>query len=161
MTNPLHLLALDLSLLPRQRRAPRPEVLAALRTRVLIVVEDLLAGKHLARLLTAMGYEGVRVVRRAASALLLAQQFSPGIVFLDVALSDDAYELASALRRQAGRGVLRLIALTSDIEHSTREQARDAGFERWLVTPVAQSQLDNLLYREDATADQGAAGSVK
>jgi CheY-like chemotaxis protein len=124
-------------------------VLAEQRTRVLIVVENLTAGKHLARLLTATGFEGVRVVRRAANALQLAQQFSPGIVFLDIALADDAYELASALRRQSGRRALRLVALTSSIEHSTHEQARAAGFERWLVTPVAQNDLDSVMREED------------
>ena len=136
----------------RQRRRPRPDVLSQLRTRILIVVDDRLAGKHLAQLLAAKGYEGVRVVRRAASALFLAQQFSPGIVFLDVALPDDAYELASNLRQQAGRRTMRLIALTPSIEHSTREQARDAGFERWLVTPVAPNELDDLMRKEETSA---------
>lgn len=117
---------------------------------MLIVVEDRLAGRHLARLLSAKGYEGVRIVRRAASALFLAQQSRPGIVFLDVALSDDAYQLASDLRRQSGSGAVRLIALTSSVEHSTRDQARDAVFERWLVTPVTQSELDALMCKEDA-----------
>jgi len=143
-----------LSLLQRHRREPRIAVTPGRRTCVLIVVEDRLAGKHLAQLLTATGYERTRIVRRAASALLLAQQHSPGLVFLDVALSDDAYELASNLRRQAGRRMMRLIALTSSIEHSTREQARGAGFERWLVTPVAKEELDSLMHREDAGSDR-------
>jgi len=117
---------------------------------VLIVVEDRAAGKDLARLLMAMGYERVRIVRRAARALLIAQRFSPGVVFLDIALLDDAYELANDLRRQVGGGSLRLIALTNSIEHSTREQARGAGFERWLVTPVTKSDHDSLMRREDS-----------
>ena len=149
MARALHALRLGLSLLgPRRRHELRTEVLSERRKCVLIVVEDRLAGKHLARLLMAKGYEHVRVVRRAASALLLAEKCSPGIVFLDVALSDDAYELANTLRQHAGRRTLRLIALTSSIEHSTREQARGAGFERWLVTPVSKDELDSLMRRE-------------
>jgi DNA-binding response OmpR family regulator len=127
-------------------------VLAELRTRVLIVVEDRLAGKQLAQLLAAKGYEGVRVVRRAASALFLARQFSPGIVFLDIALADDAYELANDLRRQCGSRALRLIALTSLVEQSTREQARAASFERWLVTPVAPGELDTVMDNQATAA---------
>jgi CheY-like chemotaxis protein len=46
-----------------------------------------------------------------------------------------------------------MIALTNSIEHSTREQARDAGFERWLVTPVAKDELDSLMQREDSAPD--------
>lgn len=113
MARALHALRLGLSLLQRRRHALRSEVLSELRTCVLIVVDDRLAGRHLARLLKAKGYERVRVVRRAASALLLAEKCSPRIVFLDVALSDDAYELANTLRQHAGRRTLRLIALTS------------------------------------------------
>lgn len=120
--------------------------------RVLIVVNDRLAGRRLARLLTGKGYEGVRAVSSAARALALARQYKPSIVFLDVAMADDAYELATALRQQAGQNAPRLIALTESIEHSTREQARSAGFERWLVTPVAQSELDALLRKGQGTA---------
>lgn len=150
MARALHALRLSLSLLQRRRHELRTEVLSERRKCVLIVVEDRLVGRHLARLLTAKGYERVRVVRRAASALVLAEKCSPGIVFLDVGLSDDAYELANTLRQHAGRRMLRLIALTNTIEHSTREQARDAGFERWLVTPVAKDELDSLMRREGA-----------
>jgi CheY-like chemotaxis protein len=142
-----HLL-LGLSLLQR-RRAARASSPVGVHRRVLIVSDDIADGKHLARLLLAKGYERVRVVRKAAKALLLAQTYSPSIVFLDVALTDDAYELASALRRQSGQGSLRVIALTSSIEHSTREQARGAGFERWLVTPVVESELDDLMRIEE------------
>ena len=149
MTTPkaVHARRPGLSLRQRQRRALRSEVLPARQTCVLIVVEHRSAGKTLAQMLTAKGYGRVRIVRRAASALLLAEECSPGIAFLDVALSDDAYELANLLRQHAGRRALRLIALTSKIEHSTREQARDAGFERWLVTPVAKDELDSLMHR--------------
>jgi CheY-like chemotaxis protein len=145
-----HNLLLGLSLLQRRREA-RASAPAGVHRRVLIVSDDAADAQHLARLLLAKGYERVRVVRKAAKALLLTHTFSPSIVFLDVALPEDAYELASALRRQTGQGSLRIIALTSSIEHSTREQARDAGFERWLVTPVAESELDGLMRKEPAS----------
>lgn len=115
-------LRLGLSLLQRGRHELRTQVPSERRKCVLIVVEDRLAGRHLARLLTAKGYERVRVVRRAASALLLAEKCSPGIVFLDVALSDN-------------------------------EEARSAGFERWLVTPVVKDELDGLMRREGAAPE--------
>ena len=86
----------------------------------------------------------------AARALILAYKHEPGIIFLDLDLSDDAYDLARALQRQAGQDGHRLIALTPAIEHSTRERARSAGFERWLVTPVAQDELDDLLLANHA-----------
>jgi len=38
-----------------------------------------------------------------------------------------------------------LIALTSNAEHESREAARAAGFERYLVKPLAQGELDKIL----------------
>jgi CheY-like chemotaxis protein len=132
------------SIQPRERASKPVEPV----TRILIVVDNRLAGRQLARLLTRKGYDSVRAVTDAGRALAIAQQYQPGIVFLDVTLPGDAYELAHGLRRQAGRADLRLIALTNSIEHSTREKARSAGFERWLVTPVMQEDLDGLLRAE-------------
>ena len=129
----------------RQRRVPPAGAQANLPARILIVVENRLAGRQLARMLTHKGYDHVRAVTSADRALVIAREYEPAIVFLDVTLAGDAYELARGLRQQAGLAELRLIALTDSIEHLTREKARSAGFERWLVTPVAQEDLDKLL----------------
>ena len=126
----------------RELPADKP---AELRAGILIVVADRLVGRHLARMLTQKGYEGVRAVSNAARALVLAHEYDPGIIFLALDLPDDAYDLARALQHQAGQDAHRLIALTPAIDHSTRERARHAGFERWLITPVAQRELDDLL----------------
>ena len=71
-------------------------------------------------------------------------------VFVDIAEDGnvDPYDLARVLQHQAGHDAHRLIALTPAIELSTRERARRAGFERWLVTPVVQSDLDDLLVEQ-------------
>ena len=124
--------------------------LAGPSLRILIAVADRLVGRHLGRMLTKKGYQEVRAVSSADRALVLSHEYGPGIVFLDLELPGDAYELARALQRQAGRGTHRLIALTPAIDHSTRERARRAGFERWLVTPVAQDELDDLLTTDQA-----------
>ncbi len=117
---------------------------------MLIVVADRLIGRSLARMLTKKGYSGVRAVSSVSRALVLAHEHDPGIIFLDLELSDDAYDLARVLQHQAGHDAHRLIALTPAIEQSTRERARRAGFERWLVTPVVQSELENLLLEHEA-----------
>jgi CheY-like chemotaxis protein len=113
--------------------------------RILIVVDNRLAGRQLARMLMHKGYASVRAVTNGGRALIISHDYQPDIVFLDVTLKGDAYQLARDLRQQAGQAELRVIALTNGIEHSTREQARSAGFERWLVTPVTQEDLDGLL----------------
>lgn len=131
---------------PRRPELP-DNILSELNAGVLIAVEDRLVGRQLARMLTKKGYEDVRAVSSAARALVADHDYAPGIIFVDLHLSDDAYDLARALNRQAGQDPVRLIALTPAIDHSTRERARRAGFERWLVTPVLQDELDDLLPR--------------
>ena len=81
MAKTLHQLQLEMSLMRRHSREPKAEVAAELLTRILIVADDRLAGRHLARMLTGMGYAGVRAVNSAARALVLAQQYAPGIIF--------------------------------------------------------------------------------
>jgi CheY-like chemotaxis protein len=55
------------------------------------------------------------------------------------------YEVARLLRERAQSHDLRLIALTSGREHAGRELARVAGFERYLLKPVAAGDLSGLL----------------
>lgn len=138
-------LRLEMSSADRHRRRS-----AGLKVRILIVVADRLVGRQLARMLTKKGYQEVRAVSDVDRALVLSHEYGPGIVFLDLELPGGAYELARALQRQSGRDAHRLIALTPAIDHSTRERARHAGFERWLVTPVVQDELDDLLTTDPA-----------
>jgi CheY-like chemotaxis protein len=53
--------------------------------------------------------------------------------------------LAERLRRGAQQQAMRLIALTRSVEHAGREDARLAGFERFLVKPLVQAELDKIL----------------
>lgn len=141
-------LLLERAFTQRHRRERRPDLSAAQGAGVLIVVADRLVGRRLASMLTKGGYAGIRAVSSVSRALILAHEYDPGIIFLDLELSDDAYDLARVLQHHAGHEAHRLIALTPAIEQSTRERARRAGFERWLVTPVVQSELDNLLVEQ-------------
>jgi len=117
-------------------------------THILIVDSDRRVGTSLAFMLSARGYLKVRAVRSAARAIAIAESFRPGIVFLDIELPDmAALDLANQLHRGARQYAMRLIALTTNIEHPKREAARIAGFERFLVKPLAQSELDKVLRR--------------
>jgi CheY-like chemotaxis protein len=60
--------------------------------------------------------------------------------------------LASRLFRSSPRNSLRLIALTSAVEHPAREEARRAGFERFLVKPCDQAEVDKILRIPGANA---------
>lgn len=98
-------------------------------------------------MLSVRGFDEIRAVRSAARAVVIAENFRPGLVFLDLELPNtDVLALARKLRLVGRTQSIRLIALTSDVEHEARDNAREAGFERYLVKPCDQDEVDRILH---------------
>ena len=117
-------------------------------THILIVDDDREAGKSLALMLSATGYDEIKTVRSAARALAIAMTFQPAIAFLGTLQSDSqGDELASMLHKNARQQGIRVIALTDSVEHPAKDVARAAGLERYLTRPVTQIELDKVLRR--------------
>jgi CheY-like chemotaxis protein len=113
--------------------------------RILIVDDDADAANALASLLQSSGYGDARVAHTGATALALAVEFVPTVLFVDLDLPDmSAYDLARQLSQHPRLQSLRLIALTTSSEHTGRERAREAGIERYLSKPVGSAALDEL-----------------
>lgn len=113
--------------------------------RVLIVDNDVPTSDLLELMLHASGHE-TRVAHSGATALAIAAEFHPSVVLLELDLPDmSGYEVGRLLREHAQSHDLRLIALTSSRAHAGRELARVAGFERYLLKPVAALDLAELL----------------
>jgi CheY-like chemotaxis protein len=131
----------------RDQRGSRRESQASIDTRFLIIDGERNVGIALSFMLETRGYPEVRAVRSAARAEAVFSTFQPGVVFLDLELPDaGSVRLAAQLRRLAGVRKFRLLALTHDVEHARRQEARVAGFERYLVKPVAQDAVDGILF---------------
>jgi CheY-like chemotaxis protein len=114
--------------------------------RILIVDNDISSSNSLELMLHASGYSETRVAYSGHAALAIAAEFLPSVVLLELNLLDmSGYEVARLLREHAQGHDLRLIALTSSREHAGRELARVAGFERYLLKPVAALDLSGLL----------------
>lgn len=136
------------SITHRDQRGSRGEAPVQVDTPILIIDDDRLTGKALAAMLNAAGYDDVRAVRSAERAMTVAEALRPAIVFLDIDLpAPGGYDLALRMQRNARLRAMRLIALTGNVVHGTREEARAAGFERFLVKPVMQVELDKILRR--------------
>ena len=113
---------------------------------ILIIDKDVNSASSLELMLHAAGYPDTRVACSGHAALAIAAAFEPSVILLEVDLLDvNGYELAKTLRERAPTRQLRLIALTTSREHEGRELARVAGFERYLLKPVAAQDLANLL----------------
>jgi len=122
--------------------------MSAAPPRILIVDDDVVLAKALATMLEAAGACETRTVHSAADAVAAAVEHAPDIVFLDIELPDmSGYEVAKLLHQHAHLQATRLIALTDNIEHPGRENARAAGFERYLVKPVTAIELQKVLRR--------------
>jgi CheY-like chemotaxis protein len=118
--------------------------------RILLVDNDMSEVDSLELMLHASGYSHTRVAYSGQVALTIAGEFRPDIVLLDLSLLDlTGYQAAQSLREQAQSRPLRLIALTSSRAHAGREQARAAGFERYLLKPVASPELSQLVALSD------------
>lgn len=113
--------------------------------RVLIVDNDIGSADALELMLHASGYLDTRVAYSGHAALAIASDFRPDVVLLDLSLFDmGSADVAQSLREQARSRRLRLIALTFSPEHVAGE-ARVAGFEHYLVKPIAPGSLSDLL----------------
>jgi CheY-like chemotaxis protein len=114
--------------------------------RTLIVDHDLESTRSLRLLLHGLGYHTTRIAYTGAAALEMAREFLPDIVLLELDLPDlNGYQVAQSMREQAQSRKLRLIAVTTHREHTGRELAREAGFERYLLKPIGALALDELL----------------
>jgi CheY-like chemotaxis protein len=126
---------------PRQRPGIDPT------TCILIIDNKRADTVALSFMLSVRGYEEIRAVRSAARAVVIAQNFRPGLVFLDLELPNtDVLALARKLRVAGRTQSIRLIALTPAIEHEVRDGAREAGFERYLTKPCDQDEVDRILH---------------
>jgi CheY-like chemotaxis protein len=114
--------------------------------RILIVDNDISSSGSLEVMLHASGYSEIRVAYSGHAALAIAAEFQPSVVLLELNLLDmSGCEVARLLREQAQSDDLRFIPLTSSREHAGRELARVAGFERYLLKPVAADDLSEVM----------------
>lgn len=115
--------------------------------RVLIVDDNADAVAVLSIALERSGHE----VHRASdgeSGLAAARRLRPDYVFLDLALpSMSGYEVARLVRGDPALGGTRLIALTGYALERDREEAREAGFDQYLVKPVDLDFVASFLGR--------------
>jgi CheY-like chemotaxis protein len=121
--------------------APMP--VAALR--VLIADDNQDFAESLAVLLEAGGH-AVRVTHDGNAAVAQAFALPPDVAFLDIGLPGrNGYDVAHTLRSaEATRGAM-LVAITGWGQEKDRTLAREAGFDRHLVKPVAPEAITAIL----------------
>ena len=127
-------------------KPPQPAASAGPKgLRVLIVDDNEDAATLLARVLTAWGYL-VCVAHDGASALAIAETFTPDVALLDIGLPGmDGYELSRRLLAIPTLADVRLVALTGYGQARDRDAALEAGFHEHMVKPVDLDALERVL----------------
>jgi CheY-like chemotaxis protein/two-component sensor histidine kinase len=130
---------------PDPLMARLPSVLTTSSMRILIVDDNADAAEALSTLLSIEGHE-VKQAHTASDALAAVAAFAPAVVLLDIDLPDlSGYEVARRLRARAGHERLRIVALTAFGSVRARARGQSAGFDEYLVKPVALDVLERAL----------------
>ena len=118
----------------------------AARLRVLVVDDNHDAARSLARLLTRIHGQDVRVAHDGPDALRAADEFRPDLVLLNIGLPGmDGHAVAEVLRRKPEFARLRIVALTGWGQDDDRRRSREAGIDRHLDKSVDPDAIAELL----------------
>ncbi|HWH46175.1 MAG TPA: response regulator [Burkholderiales bacterium] len=113
--------------------------------RILLIDDNSDANATLATLLGLCGQE-VRTALDGPTALLVAAEFRPQLVFCDLGLPGmDGYEVLRLLRAQAADPMPAIIALTGYGRAEDQKLTSEAGFDGHLVKPVDFERLQELI----------------
>jgi CheY-like chemotaxis protein len=120
-----------------------------MRARILVAEDCQDTALSLMMLLRHWGHE-TRAVHNGTDAMEAAAEFAPNVVILDIGLPQmDGFAVASALRQQHRPEELLLVALTGYSQPEFRRRSLEAGFDHYLVKPVAPDVLKALLACRD------------
>ncbi|NHZ39310.1 hybrid sensor histidine kinase/response regulator [Massilia aquatica] len=125
--------------------AATPPASAAGGLRVLVVDDNVDAADMLSELMDIIGHAS-RVANDGPRALVLAEQFRPEVVFLDIGMPGmNGYEVARALRGMTHLEPLVLVALTGWGDDKDRARSKEAGFDHHLIKPANLEAVERLL----------------
>jgi CheY-like chemotaxis protein/two-component sensor histidine kinase len=129
------------------------------RRRILVVDDNADAAKSLARMLSRLHGQDVRVAHDGPEALALAEAFRPEVVILDIGLPGmDGHEVARRLRERPESGGTLLVALTGWGQEQDRQRSRESGFHLHLVKPVEPDAIRLLVEHPAPSASRGGPG---
>jgi two-component system CheB/CheR fusion protein len=114
--------------------------------RILVVDDHVDAADSLAKVLSRLYRQEVRVAYDGPAALEAAGTFRPEVVLLDIGMPGmDGYEVARRLRALPGAEGMQLVALTGWGQEADRQRTKEAGFEQHLVKPVDPEAIRAIL----------------
>jgi CheY-like chemotaxis protein len=111
-----------------------------------LVVEDNDDARDMMRHLLLLAGHTVREASDGAMGLAMALDAPPKVAIIDVGLPQlDGFEVARRLRADPRGRDVTLVALTGYGQEETRARALEAGFDAFLVKPLAADELERIL----------------
>ena len=121
------------------------DVAAARGRRIMVVDDNVDAAESLAMYLELAGHR-TRTAHSGPTAIAVALEFKPEVVFLDIGLPGmNGYEVAAQLRRQLSPAPAVLVAVTGWGTDEDKHRATAAGFDLHLTKPVDLSSIETVL----------------
>jgi len=112
---------------------------------VLVVDDDRDHAQTLADLLALMGHEAA-FATDAASALPMARDFQPDIVFLDLSMPQiDGYTLARTIRATPELEKIGIVAVSGHGDPEDHVRSRQAGFDAHVTKPADVPLIEAIL----------------
>jgi CheY-like chemotaxis protein len=114
--------------------------------RILVVEDDPESLQMMGALLSLWGHEPA-LVPAGPEALAAIREEMPDVILLDLGLPGmDGFEVARAVRLQPGGGAsVLIVAVTAFRGEEHQRQAREAGFDKYLMKPVDIDTLRQVL----------------
>lgn len=135
--------------------APKKNLPAGPRRRVLLVDDNVDTIQSMSRLLTLRGHEVATAVDGLAG-LQMARDFRPDFILLDIGLPGlDGYSLARRLRAE-GFTNTPIVAVSGYARDDDRERSREAGFNHHFAKPVEFETLAALLAEDSVSPEVSA-----
>ena len=125
--------------------AVQQQVWSTVKSRILVVDDNLDNVRSLALLLETMGHE-IEYAINATVAMHIAPQFKPDIIFLDLLLPDaHGAEVCSEIRALPGLSKTRIFAVTASSRMIDHQIALDAGCDDVLRKPLSPETYERLI----------------
>jgi signal transduction histidine kinase/ActR/RegA family two-component response regulator len=125
--------------------AAEPPVVVRHNLRVLIVEDNLDAAEMLEMAVSDLGHV-TRLAHDGATAVALARQFAPDVIFLDIGLPVmNGYVVARTLRDLPELSHVYIAAVTGWGQEEDRRKAREAGFDSHFTKPLSPGVLEDVL----------------
>lgn len=140
-----------------------PEAAPALdgHLRILVVEDDPESLQMMGALLSLWGHEPT-LAEAGPAALAALRQAMPDVILLDLALPGmDGFEVARTVRRLPGGGAsVLIVAVTAFRGEEHQRQAREAGFDKYLMKPVDIDTLRQILAQAQARTPGGGGSGA-